>query len=266
MPTIRVALANARFPSTREESLEIVLEAMQAAADGAASVVCFPECFVPGYRIGTAGSPPDQDWLERVWSTIDAKAAVLGISVILGTERIEDDRLLITARVTNSDGTCAGFQDKVQLDPSEDSVYSPGTDRHVFQCGDLKFGVVICHEGWRYPETVRWAARRGAHVVFHPHVEVVDDDQYLPTQFVDPTNTFHEKALLCRAAENTCYFATVNCALQGACTTSALIDPDGRLVTHQPYGEEGILFGEICTEKATGLLAKRFKPECVGGE
>jgi hypothetical protein len=26
------------------------------------------------------------------------------------------------------------------------------------------FGVAICHEGWRYPETVRWAARRGAQV------------------------------------------------------------------------------------------------------
>ncbi len=33
----------------------------------------------------------------------------------------------------------------------------------------MKFGVAICHEGWRYPETVRWAAVRGAKVVFHPH-------------------------------------------------------------------------------------------------
>jgi predicted amidohydrolase len=263
MPTIRVALANTRFPSTREESLEIVLETMKAASGGAASIICFPECFVPGYRIGTTDSLPDQNWLDRVWSIIDATAGELGISVVLGTERIEFDRLLITARVTNSDGTFAGFQDKVQLDPSEDSTYSPGFGRRLFQCGELTFGVVICHEGWRYPETVRWAARNGAHVVFHPHVEVVEDDQYLPAQFADPTNTFHEKAALCRAAENTCYFATVNCALQGASTTSALIDPDGVLVAHQPYGKEGTLFGEISTERATGLLAKRFRPECV---
>ena len=100
-------------------------------------------------------------------------------------------------------------------------------------------------------------------MVFHPHVEVVDDAQYLPSQFADPSNTFHEKAALCRAAENTCYFATVNCAIQGASTTSALVDPDGILLAHQPYGKEGILFGEINTEKATGLLAKRFKPECA---
>lgn len=33
---------------------------------------------------------------------------------------------------------------------------------------------------------------------------------YRPTTFADPANTFHEKAALCRAAENTCFFATVN--------------------------------------------------------
>ena len=267
MATIRVALANTRIPLNRQESLEIVLETMKKASHGAAALICFPECFLPGYRIGTTEMPdqvmPDQAWLNDAWSIIDALAAELRISVILGTERVDKDRPLITARVTNSDGTLAGFQDKVQLDPSEDSIYVPGFGRSLFHCGELTFGVVICHEGWRYPETVRWAARNGAHAVFHPHFEVVENDQYIPRQFADPTNTFHEKAALCRAAENTCYFATVNCAIRGSSTTSALVDPQGVLVAHQPYGKEGILFGEIHTEKATGLLAKRFKPDSV---
>jgi predicted amidohydrolase len=268
MATVRVVLANARVPLNRQESLEIVLETMKKASHGAAALICFPECFLPGYRIGTTVLPdntamPDQEWLKEAWSIIDALAAELSLCVILGTERLDKDRPMITARVTNADGTLAGFQDKVQLDPSEDSIYVPGFGRRLFHCGELTFGVVICHEGWRYPETVRWAARNGAHVVFHPHFDVVDNDQYIPSQFADPANTFHEKAALCRAAENTCYFATVNCAIRGSSTTSALVDPQGVLVAHQPYGKEGILFGEIDTEKATGLLAKRFKPESV---
>ena len=64
------------------------------------------------------------------------------------------------------DGTLAGFQDKVQIDPSEEGKYSCGSERRIFQTGPLTFGIAICHEGWRYPETVRWAARRGAQVVF----------------------------------------------------------------------------------------------------
>ena len=265
MSSIRIALANVRLPTVPEESLEIVLAAMEESSNGSAAIVCFPECIVPGYRIGKANTTPDAEWLNASWAAIDSRAAELGVSVILGTERIESGRLLITARVTNADGTLGGFQDKVQLDPTEEDIYSPGTGRHLFQCGKLNFGVVICHEGWRYPETVRWAARHGAHIVFHPHVEVVNDGQPTPKQFADPSNTFHEKAALCRAAENTCYFATVNCALAGSSTTSALVDPEGALVAHQPHGREGVLFGEIDITRATGLLAKRFKPKGLEG-
>jgi hypothetical protein len=43
--------------------------------------------------------------------------------------------------------------------------------------------------------------------------------------FADPANTFHEKAMICRAAENTCYFASVNFASEGSGTTSAVVRP-----------------------------------------
>jgi len=161
--------------------------------------------------------------------------------------------------VIKEDGSIAGFQDKVQLDPSEESTYKPGSERRVFQAGPLTFGVVICHEGWRYPETARWAARRGAQVVFHPHFSEAAPGSYRPTNFADPANTFHEKALLCRAAENTCYFASVNCASPGSPTTSAVVRPDGTLMAYQPYGEEGLLLADIDIEAATGLLAARCK-------
>jgi len=165
-----------------------------------------------------------------------------------------------TALVINRDGTIAGFQDKVQLDPSEDTIYSPGSGRQVFQSGELKFGIAICHEGWRYPETVRYAARRGAHIVFHPHFHPAEPGSYVPEKFADPANSFHEKAALCRAAENNCYFATVNYASPGSPTTSAVINPDGTLLTYQPYGKEGVLIADIDTCLATGLLASRYKP------
>lgn len=129
----------------------------------------------------------------------------------------------------------------------------------MFQAGGLTFGVVICHEGWRYPETVRWAARRGAHVVFHPHFGEAEPGGYQPTRYADPANTFHEKAALCRAAENTCFFATVNCASVGSPTTSAVVRPDGTLLAYQPYGTPGLLVADIDLSEATGLLAARWK-------
>jgi predicted amidohydrolase len=167
--------------------------------------------------------------------------------------------VLASAIVINRAGSVAGFQDKVQLDPSEDTIYSPGSGRQVFQVDGLKFGVAICHEGWRYPETVRVAVRGGAHVVFHPHFHEAEPGSYAPVSFADPANSFHEKAALCRAAENTCYFATVNYAGVGSPTTSAVVCPDGTLLSYQPYGKEGLLVADIDVSLATGLLASRYR-------
>jgi predicted amidohydrolase len=256
----RIALANLRFPATPEESVALAEQAIAAASSAGAAIVCFPECYVPGYRAMTKQiPPPDQAFLERAWSTIAKGAGKANIAVILGTERVVDGSLLISALVVNPDGSIAGFQDKVQIDPSEEPIYTPGSGRRVFDIGSVTFGISICHEGWRYPETVRWPARHGAQVVFHPHFHEAEPGSYAPSSFADPSNSFHEKAMLCRAAENTCYFASVNCASQNSPTTSAVVRPDGTLLSYQPYGKEGLLLADLDLADATGLLASRCK-------
>ena len=256
----RLALATVPFAGTPDESVLIAQRAIADAAAQGAELVCFPECYVPGYRWpGRPLAPPDPVFLERSWASIAATAAEGNIAVILGTERPIDDGLLISALVINKDGSRAGFQDKVQIDPSEEVTYTAGEGRRIFQCGPMTFGIAICHEGWRYPETVRWAARRGAQVVFHPHAHVPEPGSYRPTTFADPANSFHEKAALCRAAENTCFFATVNYASEGAPTTSAVIRPDGTVMCYQPYGKAGLLIADVDLAQATGLLASRCR-------
>src|SRR6266576_3107762 len=259
MNMFRIALANIRYPATPEESVTLAEQAIAQASIERAGLICFPECFVPGYRgLGKSVPPPDSAFLERAWSTIQAAAAKASLAIVLGTERVVDGSVLATALVINRDGTIAGFQDKVQLDPSEDGLYS-GFGRRVFQTGPLTFGIAICHEGWRYPETVRWAVRHGAQIVFHPHFHEAEPGGYVPSSFADPANSFHEKAVLCRAAENTCYFATVNVASDGSPTTSAVVRPDGTVLCYQPYGKEGLLIADIDIAQATGLLAARCK-------
>jgi predicted amidohydrolase len=259
MSRVRIALANIQAPATPEASVTLAEQAIAQASTERADLICFPECFIPGYRIGKRMPPPDPVFLERAWSAVAAAAAAGDVAVILGTERVVAHGLLISALVINRDGTRAGFQDKVQLDPSEDGTYAPGAGRRVFRCGPLTFGIAICHEGWRYPETVRWAARHGAHIVFHPHFHEAEPGGYRPSTFADPANSFHEKAALCRAAENTCFFATVNCASVGSPTTSAVVRPDGTLLSYQTYGKRGLLVADIDLTEATGLLAARCK-------
>jgi predicted amidohydrolase len=260
MSLYRIALANARLPANRDEAVALAEEAIAQAGAERAGIVCFPECFVPGYHVARNAAPAaDPNFLEKAWAALARAAAQAHTAVILGTERIDNGARRLTALVIDRDGTILGFQDKVQLDPSEDRLYAPGTTRRIFRTGPLTFGVVICHEGWRYPETVRWAARQGAQVVFHPHADEDPPGAY-PSGFADPANSFHEKAMLCRAAENTCYFASVNCAGAGSTTTSAIAAPDGRLLAWQPYGQPGLLVADLDLSRATGLLASRLRP------
>jgi predicted amidohydrolase len=261
MTIVRVALANLRFPANAEDSLALSLHALTQAAAAGAQIVCFPECFVPGYRApGKRVTAPDHAFLERAFVALAQRAASAHIAVVLGTERVKGGALVASTLVLDADGRRLGFQDKVQIDPSEEDTYTPGTTRQIFQSGPLTFGVVVCHEAFRYPETVRWAARRGAQIVFHPQFHEAEPGTYRPTTYGEPANSFHEQIVRCRAAENSCYFATVNYASAGSPTTSAIARPDGTLLAWQPYGVEGLLVADIELEAATGLLASRYKP------
>jgi len=260
MARVRVALANLEYPSSADDSVARVLRAIADASAAGAQIVCFPECYVPGYRAANRNvAKPDAAFLDRAWKTIAKAAGDARIAVVLGTERFDGDRLLLTALVINADGSIEGFQDKRQIDPTEEPIYDLGDGSRVFEAGPLTFGVSICHEGFRYPETVRWPAKHGAQLVFHPHFHQAETGSFRPAAFADPQNTFHEKAALCRAAENTIFYATVNYATAGSPTTSAFINPDGTVLSYQPYGKAGLLIADLNLDAATRLLARRCK-------
>src|SRR5688572_23659382 len=133
MDTFRIALANLRFPASPDESVTLVEQAIARVSGERAEIICFPECYVPGYRgLERAVPAPDARFLERAWQAVAAAARAGGVAVVLGSERIVNSALIPTAIVIDRDGTIAGFQDKVQIDPSEEGIYSPGAGRRVF--------------------------------------------------------------------------------------------------------------------------------------
>ena len=176
-------------------------------------------------------------------------------------ERITGTGRQIAAVVIDAQGEIQGWQTKNQLDPSEDRFYAPGDTRQLFEINGVKFGIAICHEGWRYPETVRWAAVRGASIVFHPQHSGSEHGGVRLTQWGAASAPYYEKAMMMRSIENTIYFASVNYALRYQESATTLIDPSGRCQAHLPYGEEGVLVQAIDVARATGLLATRYAPE-----
>jgi len=260
-----IALASPRPATSLDDGLARVERLVAEASARRAAIVCFPEAYLPGLRGQDFEVPrferADQ---ERALEAAAGWARRHAIAVILGMERITDEGRQVAAFVFDAAGNLLGFQTKNQLDPSEDRHYVPGTTRRVFETGGVRFGIAICHEGWRYPETVRWAAVRGAHVVFHPQHTGNERSPSPGTRLSEwgsPAAPYYERAMMCRGLENTIYFASVNYALRFPESATSLIDPGGRCQAFLPYGEEGVLAEEIDTARATGLLANRYAPD-----
>ncbi len=257
-----IALASPGIASTLDEGLDKIKRFLSEAAAQGAEIVCFPEAYLPGLRGQDFDVPPfDSTQQERALQTVAQWARTYAVATILAMERLTAAGRQIVAVVIDARGQIQGYQTKNQLDPTEDQFYVPGTTRRLFAINGMKFGVVICHEGWRYPETVRWAAVRGAKIVFHPHHTGSDQEGVRLTQWGAANGPYYEKAMMMRSMENTIYFASVNYALRFQESATSLIAPSGQCQAYLPYGQEGVLVQAINVEEATGLLARRYAPE-----
>ena len=256
-----VGLASPGVASTLDEGLDKIKRLLAEASAQGAEIVCFPEAYLPGLRGQDFEVPPfDEKQQARALEVVAQWARTYSVATILGMERITAAGRQIAAFIIDARGQRQGYQTKNQLDPTEDRYYVPGDTRQLFEINGTKFGVTICHEGWRYPETVRWAAARGAKIVFHPQLTGSDHRGVRLTQWGQPSAPYYEKAMMCRGLENTIYFASVNYALRFQESATSLITPSGHCQAYLPYGQEGVLVQPIKIDEATGLLATRYAP------
>ena len=257
-----IGLASPRIATSLDDGLANVERLTAEAAARGAEIVCFPEAYLPGLRgldfDVSEFSPADE---ERTLQTLSRVARTDGIAIVAGMEHITDVGHHIAAAVFDRTGTLHGIHTKNQLDPAEERFYVPGTGRRVFEINGVKFGIAICHEGFRYPETVRWAATNGAKIVFHPHLTGSDKEGIRLTHWLSADAPYYEKAVMCRALENTIFVASVNYAQRFQESATAVIGPTGACEGFLPYGQDGVLVQNIDVSLATGLLASRYAPE-----
>jgi predicted amidohydrolase len=258
---LRIGLAAPRNVPTVEERLRTLDRMLGEGAEQGAAIICFPETYIPGLRGMDFPVPPhDQRRQQDALEAIQASARRHKIAAVVGMEWESPLGLHNVAFVIRRDGTVDGYQPKNQIPVEEEPYYVPEGSRRLFEIDGVPFGITICHEGWRYPESVRWSAARGAKLIFHP--SMTGSDQTGPTldRWGDPDAPYYEKAMIARAVENTVYFASVNYALRYQESATTLLDPDGDRLAHVPYGQEDVLVHDIDLTRATGFIARRYNP------
>ncbi|HWQ55185.1 MAG TPA: carbon-nitrogen hydrolase family protein [Bryobacteraceae bacterium] len=259
--TVRIGLASIRLAGGVAAGVEKIRAVLRECREKQVEIVCFPETYLPGLRGGVDKNlpPPDQEAMDRALKDIRASCSENRVAAIVGMEWQSRLGLENRAFVIGENGRVLGHQTKNQITPGgESKFYVADGKRRVFTLRGVKIGVVICHEGWRYPETVRWAAVRGAKIVFQPQVTGSDrTGDYVPKPW---GQSFYEMAMQCRAEENSIYFPSVNRAMTHQNSATSLIGPNGKLIASVPCGQEMLLVADLDLKQATGFYANRYQP------
>ena len=259
--TVRIAVASTPLTATLEEAVPAAIAAIEEAGRLGAAIVCLPETAIPGHRVQTRVVPDvSAEALDTALETVAAAARRAGVVAIVGTERPTAAGREIVSVVLDADGTSLGTQSKTQIDPTEEPHYVPGSGRRVFAAGGMTFGIAICHEAFRYPEITRALVLEGAQVVFIPHF-VTTEVGTLPAAWCYASNPYNEKAILCRALENSVYVAAANNAGPDQGSITGIIAPDGTLVASLAYGTVGVVTADIDLDLADRHLALRWAPD-----
>jgi predicted amidohydrolase len=115
--------------------------------------------------------------------------------------------------------------------------------------------VVICFEGFRFPETTRECVRRGAQIVFHPQ-----NNTTRPNDWKVP---IHHAMITTRAAENTIWFASCNACLEHQNSRSLVLAPDGRVEAQSELKREELVVADVNVDRATRAMFRYDLEGCA---
>jgi ribosomal-protein-alanine N-acetyltransferase len=250
--TVRIGVAQIPQTNRIPDNASAAIAMIERAAREGVELLCFPETHLAGYRVGVSGpdGPCDAEALDRALARIGAACRDHAVGAIVGTETPNSGaKPFNSAVVFDHQGGILAIHHKTRLTPGDALGYSPGTEPTLFEFKGITMGVVICFEGFRFPETTRSLARAGARIVFHPQFNHV-----LPN--MEWKLPVHEALLTARAAENTVYFVSANmCHARNNCR-SLIIGPDGLILQASELGKEALLVADIDPRKANHAFLK----------
>jgi ribosomal-protein-alanine N-acetyltransferase len=254
MKLLRIALAQCRQTACFDTNTKTILRFLDMAAEAGAQIVCFPETQTVGYRvdIATPETPVEPERLADLHGRVAQRCGELGLACILGTETpLEADprhgKPYNSALVISPEGRNLGVHHKTKLTPLDAVAYSAGKSIETFDLLNVKVGVVICFEGFRFAQTTQECVRQGAQLVFHPQ-----NNTTRPNDWKIPV---HHAMLVTRAAENTIWLASCNiCHDEHQNCRSMVVAPDGRIQAQTELKREELLVADLDIDRATRAM------------
>lgn len=214
------------------ERLEVAGRMAGEAGTAGASLICFPEQFVAGWKPNIP--PGSGEHLDGPLTTAFSRMARENSIAVMGSivEAGRESRPKNTVVVFGEDGKLLAAYAKIHLfsPEGEDRHYTAGDRIAMFSLDGTKFGIAVCYD-LRFPELFRIYALAGAECML------------VPAAWPCSRLSHWETLIPARALENRCYVAGINTAGRpGAlwCGGSLATDPDGAVIGRCGAGEEAI--------------------------
>lgn len=205
-----------------------------------ADLVVLPELFSTGYRFTSheeareLAEPipgPTTDFLSDL-------ARFKNMFLVAGLPEIDGAHIYNSALVTGPDGYLGKYR-KLHLFDTEREVFEPGDlPLSVFHLGAARVGVMICFD-WRFPETARTLALRGADIIAHPANLVLP---HCPQSMV---TRCLENRVFTVTADRVGEEARVAGEVQKFIGQSQVVDPDGTVLVRASGDQEESAVVEI---------------------
>jgi 5-aminopentanamidase len=227
-----------------------------------ADLFVLPELFATGYRfknMDEAHQFAEPIPSGRISNFLLSLAKKNNTHFIAGLVEVDGGRIYNSSVILGAKGFIGRYR-KIHLFDTEKSCFHTGTDAPpVFDLDGVKVGVMICFD-WRFPETARSLALKGADIIAHPSNLVLP---HCP------------QAMITRCLENRIFAITADRVgeeerIPGEKLTfigqSQVVDPDGNILVRASETAEEVHIIDIDIEKARDkyLNAKNeiFKDRC----
>jgi predicted amidohydrolase len=268
---MRIALVQQRATDRKAANVAAGLEALETAAANGAQLVCYPElAFEPFHPQRPAGpdAPAKAETIPGpITEAFQARAAALGVVVVLNLFERDGDRTFDTSPVIDADGSLLGRTRMVHITEyacfHEQGYYAPGdTGAPVYDTAVGRLGVAICYDR-HFPEYMRALGVAGAELVVIPQAGSVGEWP----------EGLYEAELQVAAFQNGYFTALCNRVGQEECLTFAgesfVCAPNGTVIARAPAMEDAVLYADLDLPKvershARRLFLKHRRPELYG--
>ena len=218
-----------------------------------ADLFVLPELFSTGYRFRNMEEA--QHYAEGVpggltTSFLCSLAKTMDAYFIAGLVEADTERIYNSSVVVGPEGFLGRYR-KIHLFDKEKVCFHTGREAPpIFDLRGAKVGVMICFD-WRFPETARSLALKGAEIIAHPSNLVLP---HCP------------QAMITRCLENRIFAITADrigdeSRMPNECLhfigQSQVVDPDGNILVRASETEEEVCIVEIELEKAREKFLNR---------